>query len=101
MLLGELMERNLANSPTLCGEPRGGMNQNNREPYGAGNGQQQKNCNSEDRENSKASVSANPSTPSSDSSLEILKWWRTEHRANLQPSPMQLCSESNMTGGYP
>lgn len=69
-------------------------------------GQQRKNCNSENRETQKKKIPECCPHPSSDSSLEILKWWRKENRAmcqeaNLQPSPMQHCSASNVTGGHP
>lgn len=69
-------------------------------------GQQRKNCNSENTETQKKKIPECCPHLSSDSSLEILKWWRKENRAmcreaNLQPLPMQHCSASNVTGGCP
>lgn len=92
--------------PTLCGELRGGMNQNNREPYGASHWPTMEELQLREHRNSEKKIPECCPHPSSDSSLEILKWWRKENRAmcreaNLQPLPMQHCSASNVTGGCP
>lgn len=92
--------------PTLCGELRGGTNPNSREPYGASHWPTTEESQLREQRNSEKKIRECCPHPSSDSSLEILKWWRIENRAmrqeaNLQPACMQHCFASNVTGSYP